>query len=146
MSRKFVSKLFANVINHGRTFPRCVTMDARVHNREYVNSLVQEWVRQNPAQEVVQRLDDAEVAVGRINDVKDLLENEHIRARENIIEITHPKMGKVKIPGIFPRLSASPGIVRTCPDALGEHNEEVYGKLLGFTPSEIANLRKGGII
>ena len=126
--------------------PRCVTMDARVQNREYVNSLVQEWVGRNPAQEVVQRLDEAEVAVGMINDAKDLVENEHIRARENIIEITHPKIGKVKIPGIFPRLSVSPGVVRTCPDVLGENNEQIYGKLLGLTPAEIDNLRQRGII
>jgi crotonobetainyl-CoA:carnitine CoA-transferase CaiB-like acyl-CoA transferase len=90
-------------------------MDARVQNREYVNSLVQDWVGQNPSREVVQRLDEAEVAVGMINDAKDLVENEHIRARGNIVEITHLKIGKVKIPGVFPRLSVSPGAYALVP-------------------------------
>ena len=55
-------------------------------------------------------------------------------------------MGKMKMPGIVPRFSRSPGSVDRLAPALGEHNQEVYSELLGYSTEEIALLKEKGVI
>ena len=122
-------------------------MTARIQNQEFVDSVVQDWVAQHPAAEIIKRLDASEVPTGLINSIKEILEDEHVRSREDIIEIAHPTVGKIKVPGIFPKLTVSPGSVRTTsPITAGEHNDEVYGSLLGLSKEEISDLREREII
>lgn len=126
---------------------RCKDMATRIQNPEFIDGVVQDWVAKHPAEEVIKRLDDSEVPTGLINSIKDIFENEQVQSRENIIEIMHPIVGRVKVPGIFPKLSVSPGSVRTTsPITAGEDNEEIYGNLLGLSKKEIAELREREII
>lgn len=129
------------------TDPRCKNMASRIQNQKFVDGLVQDWVAKYPASEVIKRLDNFEVPAGLINSVKDIIENEHVQYREDIVEITHPRVGKVKIPGIFPKLSLTPGSMRTTsPVNLGENNQEIYGNLLGLSSKEIEDLKEREII
>jgi len=122
-------------------------MPSRLQNRKKVDALVQNWVSQYDSQEVIRRLEEAEVPVGPLNSVKDLLENPQVRAREDILEIQDPIVGGVKIPGVLPKLSLTPGSIREpAPSFPGQHNEEIYGGLLGLSSEEIADLKSRQII
>lgn len=62
------------------------------------------------------------------------------------MEIEDPVLGRLRMPGIVPRMSRSLGEVRRLAPALGEHNEEVYEGLLGYTARELADLERRGVI
>lgn len=63
-----------------------------------------------------------------------MLADPHYRAREAIIRMAHPEFGDFPMHNVFPKLSETPGEVRTLGPALGRHNAEIYGGL-GLTPS-----------
>lgn len=122
-------------------------MASRLQNRAKVDKLVQDWVGRHTIEEVLRRLDEAEVPVGPLNSVKDLMEHPQIQARENIVEVNDTVLGRVKIPGILPRLSLTPGSIRqSSPSYPGEHNEEIYRRLLGISAEEITRLKSQGVI
>jgi len=73
------------------------------------------------------------------------MSNEHLRQRGMIVEVDHPTRGRMAIPGNAIRMSASPTEVTSAP-LLGEHNAEVYGKLLGYGESDLATLKRDGVI
>ena len=63
-----------------------------------------------------------------------------------MVEVDDPVIGKVKMPGIVPRMSESPGRVDHLAPSLGQHNQDVYGELLGYDRGKLAALREEGII
>jgi formyl-CoA transferase len=60
--------------------------------------------------------------------------------------VDDPVLGPVRMQGVTPKLSETPGSVRQGAPLLGEHNERVFGDLLGLPPGEIERLREAGII
>jgi formyl-CoA transferase len=60
--------------------------------------------------------------------------------------VTHPDFGEIPMQNATPRLSETPGAVRTAGPSLGEHNDEIYGGLLGLDETERARLRQNKII
>lgn len=71
---------------------------------------------------------------------------EQLQAREMIVSTPHTTAGRVRLPGLAVKLSASPGSVRHGAPTVGEHNDYVYGELLGLATEEVSRLRKEGII
>ena len=77
----------------------------------------------------------------------ELAADPHFAAREAIIEVDHPKWGAVKMQNVFPKLSDTPGSVRSpAPATVGEHNAEIYGGRLGLGSAERADLCERGVI
>jgi formyl-CoA transferase len=70
----------------------------------------------------------------------------HSISREMLIEVEHPKVGKLKIAGSGFKMSETPGRVTGRAPGLGEHNEEVLSGLLGYSTESIEQLRKLGVI
>jgi crotonobetainyl-CoA:carnitine CoA-transferase CaiB-like acyl-CoA transferase len=123
------------------------TMAARLERRADLNALVQAWVAGADAREVLARLDAAEVPCGLVASVRDLFDDAQVRARGNIVEFPSPLGGLLSMVGIVPRLTASPGEVRSAgPVELGAHNEEIYGGRLGLTTAELKALAERGVI
>jgi formyl-CoA transferase len=89
----------------------------------------------------------AGVPAGRIYRVPEMLADVHFAAREAIIRLPHPRWGEIAMQNVFPRLSRTPGAVRSiAPQSVGEHNGEVWGGILGLTADELAALARDGII
>ena len=86
------------------------------------------------------------VGAAPVNDVPSLLEHPHIVARESLLRAHDPVLGEVNLVAPSPRLSATPGQVRFTGPAVGAHNDEVFGELLGFEPQAVATLRTEGVI
>jgi crotonobetainyl-CoA:carnitine CoA-transferase CaiB-like acyl-CoA transferase len=126
---------------------RYPTMADRLRHREELDALVRAWVASVPAAEVLRRLCAAEVPSSLVYSVRDLFEDPHVKARENIVPMPSPLGGLLHVVGVVPRLSRTPGSIEHLgPVTPGEHNEEVYGRRLGLTPDELADLRARGVV
>ncbi len=86
-----------------------------------------------------------DIPVGKVNSLEEAFRDPQILHRNMVIELDHPKLGKVKQVGILPKLSDTPGQVRRFAPVHGEHTEEILGTL-GFSAEEIGKLRKDGTV
>lgn len=122
------------------------TPAARVQNADALDEAIASWVGERIAQEVVEILVAAGVPVSLVYDTRDIFEDPHCAARENLVEVEDPVIGPVRMQGVFPRLSLTPGSVRRGAPALGQDNREVYGGLLGLSQEEMERLEQEGVI
>lgn len=123
------------------------TMEDRVRLREELDGLIQEWLLRYDAEDALNRLDQAEVPASLVYSVRDLFQDPHVKARENILAMANPLGGLLHLVGVVPRLSRTPGSVRTTgPLRIGEHNDEIYRGRLGLSASDIEALQRAGVI
>lgn len=126
--------------------PRFSTLEARVANADEIHRLVGEWVHQHDAEEAERALLAAQVPVSRVYSIADIFADPHYAARGSIARVHDPVIGPLRMQGVFPRFSDTPGSIRSGAPQLGEHNREVYGSLLGLDEAEIERLEKAGVI
>jgi crotonobetainyl-CoA:carnitine CoA-transferase CaiB-like acyl-CoA transferase len=126
--------------------PRFTTFNARVEHADEINDLVGDWVRQHTAAEVEAILVEAQVPVTRAYSIADIFADPHYAARKDIIRVDDPVVGPVRMQAVYPRLSDTPGRVERGAPRLGEHNNEVYGTLLGLSADEIASLKDADVV
>jgi crotonobetainyl-CoA:carnitine CoA-transferase CaiB-like acyl-CoA transferase len=126
--------------------PRYRTNADRTEHAEELDSLIEDWVRQHTTEEIMRSLEEAAVPVGPIYSVEDIVEDEQYHARDMLLESEIEGIGTVKMPGLVPKLSETPGEVEWYGGPLGAHNEEVYGGLLGLSAKEIERLSEEGVI
>ncbi|MGI8540564.1 MAG: CaiB/BaiF CoA transferase family protein [Rubrobacteraceae bacterium] len=122
------------------------THHARGENMEELDGMISDWTRERTSEEVLRAMAEAGVPSGKIFTAKDMVEDPHYRARENIVEVEDPEIGAVPMQNVVPKLSETPGKVEWTGPALGEHNEEVFGGLLGIPDEERTALRERGTI
>jgi len=95
-----------------------------------LDAAITAWTVQRPVAEVVALLQAARVPVGRIYTARDIAEDPHYRARRMIETISTASGLTLDVPGICPKLSDTPGAIRSLAPALGEHNAALLGPLL----------------
>jgi len=126
---------------------RVTTTPARLGNRALVDGLVAGWVGERDAGEALAALEAADVPSSLVASVRDLFEDAHVRARENIVSAVLPLLGRISMPGVVPRLTATPGRIESAgPSTPGEHNEEIYCGRLGLSAAELTGLHERGVI
>ncbi len=118
----------------------------RVANRDAIDQLVSDWTAVQETEELVDRLNKAEVPCSPIYSIADIFKDPQYSAREALIEVEHANAGKMKMPAVIPRLSRSPGHVRWLGRALGEDTDAVLGEKLGMSREQLAGLRERGVI
>jgi succinyl-CoA---D-citramalate CoA-transferase len=126
--------------------PRFASLQARVAHADEINAVVAEWVKRHTAAEVERILVAAQVPVTRVYSIADIFADPHYAARGDIVEVEDATLGKIRMQGVYPHLSQTPGRVRSGAPRLGAHNHEIYGSLLGLPDAEIAELERDGII
>lgn len=127
--------------------PEIDTNWKRVQNHGKVKEFVEQWTVTKATGEIVDLLLAAGVPAAPINNIAQVVNDPHIAgAREMFVEVEHPKAGKMKISGTHLKLSATKPSVRTPAPLLGQHNEEVYGNLLGLSREQLAELQQDSII
>ena len=123
------------------------TMTARLARRADLDAIVQDWVGAADGQDVLARLDAAEVPCGLVTSARDLFEDPQVRARENIVEMASPLGGLLAMVGVVPRLTRTPGRIDTTgPVKVGAHNEDIYCGRLGLSRDELQALARRGVI
>ena len=140
-------KAFANAIGRPDIIEdsRYATPESRWDNRETLNAIIEGWTRQKTKYEAMRILGDAGVPSGACQDTGEILEDPHLKEREMIIDIDYPPRGKYKTVGCPIKLSDSPANIKR-PPTLGEHTEDLLGKLCGVTPEDFTKLREKGAI
>jgi succinyl-CoA--D-citramalate CoA-transferase len=122
------------------------THHARGENMEELDAMISAWTREPSVEEVIEPLAGAGVPTGKVFTAQDMVEDPHYAARENVVTVEDPEIGAFPIQNVIPRLSETPGEIRWIGPGLGQHNEEVYGRLLKLDDDERAGLRERGII
>jgi crotonobetainyl-CoA:carnitine CoA-transferase CaiB-like acyl-CoA transferase len=113
---------------------------------ELTDEVIDGWVAERTVDEVVELLVDAGVPVARVNDLDQVLSNEQALAREMIVKVDHPVLGETTLPGFPIKFSETKGELTEPAPLLGQHNEEVYSRLLCLSGDEVEELRKEGVI
>ncbi|MEO0816031.1 MAG: CoA transferase [Pseudomonadota bacterium] len=125
--------------------PRYATHDARGENQIELDDKIAAWTRQHTMAEVISLADAHSVPCGPVNTAKDMLADAHIAARGAIAKLAHPVLGDVPMQAPAPKLSATPGKLRTAAPSLGQHTDDILGKL-GVSTAELVELRRKGVI
>lgn len=125
--------------------PQFAQNDGRAAQEKLIDAAIAGWTSAHAIDEVLEVLERAEVPAGRIYSVKDIVADPHYQARDMLLDTELPDGVHVKMPGIVPKLSETPGEVRWQGPTLGEHTDSVLSAL-GVSAGEIAAMREKGII
>jgi formyl-CoA transferase len=119
---------------------------ARGANQRELDERIAAWTATLATRELLTLLEKYGVPSGLIYKTADMFEDPHFAARGAIVNTEHPRFGTLRMQNVAPRLSLTPGSVRTPAPELGQHNDEVYRALLGLDAAAIATHRANGII
>lgn len=127
--------------------PRYATAQARTKHENSIalDTLCREWFAAHTLEECNERL-AADLPYGPVLNIEQIFNEPQYHARENIIKVMQDKIGEVRMQGVVPKMSATPGKVKWAGASLGAYNKEIYEGLLGMAPEEIAELQKEKII
>ncbi|MBV6416535.1 MAG: Succinyl-CoA--L-malate CoA-transferase beta subunit [Steroidobacteraceae bacterium] len=113
--------------------PKFATHTARGANQVELDNLVGAWTSTLSRGQVLAAMEQSGVPAGLIYRAPEMLEDAHFKARQAIVATQHPDFGELRMQNVAPKLSATPGSIRSAAPAMGQHNEEVYIDLLGMT-------------
>ncbi|WP_225033327.1 CaiB/BaiF CoA transferase family protein [Paraburkholderia sp. XV] len=125
--------------------PALARNDGRVAHSAMLDAAIAAWTSHQSIDDVLAALERAEVPSGRIYSVSDIVADPHYQAREMLVKADLPGGASVKMPGIVPKLSETPGEVRWQGPTLGEHTSSVLADL-GYEQSDIERLRREGAV
>jgi len=128
-----------------RDDPALARNDGRAAQMERIDAAIAAWTSQWSLDEVLAQMEKAQVPAGRIYSAADIAADPHFAARGMIQEVVAGDGEPLRVPGIVPKLSATPGAIRSPAPRLGEHTDQVLGEI-GYSASEIAALREKQIL
>jgi len=122
------------------------TRALQAKNSARLDKLLGEWISQRTLDECLETMKKLEVVASKIYNVKDILEDETFRERENIVTVDDPELGKLRMQNVIPRLTNYTGSVWRSAPKLGEDNNLVYKEWIGKSDADLETLRSGGHI
>jgi formyl-CoA transferase len=118
----------------------------RFANAKEIDAVIGKWMSKRTAQEAQELLQSARVPCSIVNTVDKLIDDPQVKAREMIQHITYPEVGELSLPGFPFKMSLTPGRINSRAPRVGEHNEEIYCGLLGFSKRKLSLLESKGVI
>jgi crotonobetainyl-CoA:carnitine CoA-transferase CaiB-like acyl-CoA transferase len=130
------------------TDPRFATPAARLstEHQPAFDAIFYPWLLERTKQEIMERAQAARVLATAVNTPEDVLKDGHFQARGYFVEVTHPEAGCVTQPGAPFHMAETPWGIRRPAPRLGQHNEEIYGGMLGLSKEGLMVLREQGAI
>jgi formyl-CoA transferase len=126
---------------------RYATHVARGRHQTELDDLIADWTRTLTVDELEALMIEHSIPAGKIYRAADMLEDPHFAAREALVEMDSPRWGKFRMQNSFPKMSDTPGSIRSlAPAEIGQHNAEIYGALLGLDQTELDRLSAAGVI
>ncbi|WP_053136917.1 CaiB/BaiF CoA-transferase family protein [Pseudomonas sp. MIACH] len=119
--------------------------DGRAAKSALLDAAITHWTSSLPIEQVLSALEAAEVPAGRIYSVADIVSDPHYQARDMLLNAELPGGVSVKMPGIVPKLSETPGAVNWQGPSLGQHTDDILGSL-GLTVADIQRLKTSGVV
>ncbi|GAC1413554.1 MAG: CaiB/BaiF CoA-transferase family protein [Burkholderiaceae bacterium] len=117
----------------------------RVRNMDFIDALIAGWTVQMDLLTCLDKLNGAGIPAGPIYSIEDIFNDAQYKSRNMILDVAHPEFGSLKVPGIVPKMSKTPGTVQWLGPKLGEHNHEVL-RQIGLTDAQIEAMAKRGVI
>lgn len=133
-------------IDHIIDDPRFIDNSRRLQNVEALDEEIQAGVRKFTLKEVLERLEEAGAPAGPCYNIKQIFEDPHFQARENIVAIPDEELGTVRMQNVVPRLSETPGHIEHAGPPKGKYNREIYMDWLGLSEEEMQQLAEEGVI
>jgi CoA:oxalate CoA-transferase len=125
---------------------RLGTNARRTEHRDLLEGTLREITMTRTTAEWETFLEAHRIPGGPVNTVDRVVGDPQVQARRMVVEVTHPRLGPLRVVNSPLRFAtAEVRVEKACPD-LGEHTDEVLGRLLGMTPADIEALRAGGAV
>ena len=116
-------------------------------NHAELKPIIEEWLKDKTIDETVDMLLAVGIPAGPINTIDRVVADPHIAgAREMFVELEHPKAGKMKVTGNQIKFTNKKVKIDRPAPLLGQHNEEILGEKLGYTPEQVAKLKEDGVL
>jgi formyl-CoA transferase len=121
---------------------------ARGRNQDELDAIIGAWAADRQPADIIATLSEAGVISGPINTVAEVVTDPQLLARGMIADHWDERVGRnVKGPGVVPVLSETPGTIRYAGSAEpGQHNQDVFGELLGHSADELERLKEEGVL
>jgi CoA:oxalate CoA-transferase len=118
----------------------------RAQHQQDCNKLIELWTREYTMAEIDRLGIEYDVPLAPVRTVKEVVNDEQLAYRNFFVEIDHPSAGRFKYPGAPYKLAATPWEIKRRAPLLGEHNEEIYGRVLGYKWQELVKMKEAGVI
>jgi formyl-CoA transferase len=128
------------------TNPKYSSHGSRGAHQAELDALVESWTSTLTTRAVLDAMDQFGVPAGLIYRAPDMLEDPHFKARDAIVSVPHPDFGELRMQNVAPKLSETPGAVRSPSPALGQHNDEIYLRVLGLSSERYAQLKAAKVV
>lgn len=146
-------KRFLELIGDGEV-PDWYANDPRFKDRREISlkyademdALLAPWLMSHTKEEIYSLCREKRIPFAPVKNIKEVVNDPHLKVREYFVEVEHPATGPLKYPGAPYKLSQTPWKVDKPAPLLGEHNEEVYCQRLGYAREELSRLHRGGVI
>jgi crotonobetainyl-CoA:carnitine CoA-transferase CaiB-like acyl-CoA transferase len=146
-------KRFLELIGDGEV-PDWYANDPRFKDRREISlkyademdALLAPWLMSHTKEEIYSLCREKRIPFAPVKNIKEVVNDPHLKVREYFVEVEHPATGSLKYPGAPYKLSETAWKVDKPAPLLGEHNEKVYCQRLGYSTEELSKLRRGGII
>jgi crotonobetainyl-CoA:carnitine CoA-transferase CaiB-like acyl-CoA transferase len=125
--------------------PRFRTNADRMRHVDELDDIIQAWVGAHDLGTLVALCEREGITAGPVYDVRQLMDDPHVTEREVLVDVDDPDLGEIPMHNVTPRLSATPGGIRTPAPALGQHNAEIFGAL-GIGDAALDALRADGVV
>lgn len=126
--------------------PAYATVQGRMAAQDDLEREVAAWVRGRTRDEVGSALDAAGVPWSNVASVAEVAASPQIAAREMVVDVEHPTLGTLRVPGSPIKFGATPVQYRKAPPTVGEDTDDVFARVLGMSPEQITALRDAGAI
>ena len=128
------------------TDPRFVDMPGRLANQDAIQEVIEDTLKDYTMDEATELVLSKGIPAGPILNVKQILEDPHVKEREMFVEMDHPTLGKITVNGCAIKLMDTKPSVRTPAPRLGQDNAAIYGGMLGMSDDEIEQLHEKKVL
>lgn len=119
---------------------------AQIHNHGEAVRLIEEWTAAHTSQEIISILESKRIPCGIAYTVAQVNNDENLKQREMFQKVRHEKYGDIDIPGFPFKFSEASGSIRMPAPGLGEHSRLILEQWLGYSPDEVQELYRKGIV
>jgi len=139
---------FCQLLGHPEWWENEKMRDTYARGEAYreIEPLISEWMMSRTKEEVYHQCQAVGCPVVPFLSPDEVVNDRQLKARGFFVEVDHPKAGKIKYPSAPYQFSETPWSVKRPAPLLGQHNDEVYCQLLGYTKEDLVRLREAGII
>ena len=126
--------------------PRFNSNMNRVKNVDELDDIVGGWIGAHTRDEITDQLRAHDVPIGPVFDIADIMQDPHAQARDMVVETDQDSGTPLRMEGVFPKMSDTPGSVRHAGKDMGADNNEIYRERLGISKDELAALSEAGVV